>query len=572
MVRSSDELTAVLKELPEFRPHSLGELLISESLITPEQLNHAMRAQESQPDKRLGEILQAQGVVSHETIIKTLATKLGLPFVRLENFDPDPMAFNRLPAEAARRYRILPLMFFRGRLVVAMTDPTDQEALHLVRFMTGSSVDVAVVTETEMNRALGRYYGSSDEASAMGQLGISDYDDADRDNRELEKLGSDKPVVRFVANILSEAIQRRASDIHIRPQHGHVDLLFRVDGALGKIRTFRKALLPAVVSRIKIISGMNIAERRLPQDGRCEVTRDDSLCDLRVSVIPTSQGESVVIRILKKDGGLKSMDQIGFTGEDLARFQELASRPNGLLLVTGPTGSGKSTTLYAALNEIRRQNVKIITTENPVEYEMDDVEQIPVHSVPGYTFALALRHILRHDPDVIMVGEIRDHETAQIAVESSLTGHLVLSTLHTNSAAATITRMTEMGVEPYLLASTLSGVLAQRLVRRNCPHCRETEDVDENVRRHLGVEAGEAFVRGAGCDNCAGTGYHGRMVTYELLVNTAAVQRLILNDADAAEYQMQAKRDGMVPLTSHALELARQGHTSLAEAYRVRLA
>jgi len=571
LVTNTDELSEALGSQPTFRPHSMGEILVSEGLISPAQLKDALDIQAIEPHRRIGEILQEQGAVTHETILSTLAVKLGLPFVRLSGFDVDPLAVARLPVEIARRNRVMPVMFNKNRLVVVMSDPTDHETIHLLRFLHNSNIEVAVATDTEIQKAIDRYFGTSEEESAMGQLGIVEHDTEDDERAAIEQLGSEKPVVRLVNNIIREAIHRRASDVHVRPQDGRVDLLYRIDGSLLKIRQFSKALLPAVVSRIKILGRMNIAERRLPQDGRSRVVEGDAVCDLRISVIPTSQGESVVIRILNKQQGLKSMDEIGFSNRDLEIFDHLIHKPNGLLLVTGPTGSGKSTTLYAALDEVRKQNVKIITTENPVEYEMDGVEQISVNNVPGYTFARALRHILRHDPDVIMVGEIRDQETAKIAVESSLTGHLVLSTLHTNSAAATITRLVEMGVEPYLLSSTMIGVLAQRLLRRNCPHCLVEEKIEPAVRKSVGAGPKEKFLMGEGCDHCSGTGYFGRIVAYELMQITPEMRRLISANATSGQFFDQAVGDGMMPLTEHALTLARSKNTSLAEVYRVRL-
>lgn len=572
VVSTPEELAEALKGNPSFRPQQIGKILVAEGLVTDKQLRHALEIQAGDPQLRLGEILQDQGAATHETIISTLAEKLGLPFVRLKDFEVDPVCLNRLPVDVARRYQILPLMEHDRRLVVAMEDPTDQETIHLLRFLAGTSLEVVVATQGELQAAINRHYGDTEEESAIGDLGLEQQPDPDEDERRaMEQLGSERPIVRLVTNIIREAIKRRASDIHIQPQDGRVDLLYRIDGSLIYIRKLAKALLPAVVSRIKIIGRMNIAERRLPQDGRSRVVEGDAVCDLRISVIPTSQGESVVIRILNKNEGLRSIDQIGFSKRDLEIFQNLIHKSNGLLLATGPTGSGKSTTLYAAIDEVRKQNVHIVTTENPVEYEMDGVEQISVNTVPGYTFARALRNILRHDPDVIMVGEIRDQETARIAVESSLTGHLVLSTLHTNSAATTVTRLVEMGLEPYLLGSTLIGVLAQRLIRRNCPHCLAQEKVDASVRRNVGVGPKEKFHKGEGCDHCNGTGYFGRMVCYELLQVTPEMRKLIASNATAGQYYDQAVADGMIPLTEQAIGLARKKHTSLAEVYRVRL-
>ncbi len=572
VVSTPEELSQALKGNPSFRPQQIGKILVDEGLVTEKQLNEALEIQAGDPKLRLGEILQNQGMATHETIISTLAEKLGLPFVKLKDFEVDPICLNRLPVDVARRHQVLPLMVHDRRLVVAMEDPTDQETIHLLRFLAGTSLEIVVATKGELQAAINRHYGDTEQESAIGDLGLEQQVDPDEDERRaMEQLGSERPIVRLVTNIIREGIKRRASDIHIQPQDGRVDLIYRIDGSLVYIRKLAKALLPAVVSRIKIIGRMNIAERRLPQDGRTRVVEGDAVCDLRMSVIPTSQGESVVVRILNQNQGLLSIDELGFNKRDQEIFESLISKSNGLLLVTGPTGSGKSTTLYAGIGEVRKKNVHIITTENPVEYEMDGVQQIAVNTVPGYTFARALRNILRHDPDVIMVGEIRDTETANIAVESSLTGHLVLSTLHTNSAAATITRLVEMGVEPYLLSSTLIGVLAQRLIRRNCRHCMIEEKVDAKTRKVLGVGPREKFYKGKGCDHCNGTGYYGRMVTYELMQISSDMRRLIAANSPSGQYLDQAIADGMIPLTEQAIGLARKKHTSLAEVYRVRL-
>jgi type IV pilus assembly protein PilB len=387
----------------------------------------------------------------------------------------------------------------------------------------------------------------------------------------IQQLAEDKPTVRFVDSLLEDAIGRHASDIHLRPGEREVVVLFRIDGVLMEIRRIKPGNLAAIVSRIKIIGGMNIAERRLPQDGRHLVRLGDRTIDLRLSIMPTVYGESVVIRILDTRQSLKTLDQIGFSSEDAGRFRNLTSHNQGILLVTGPTGSGKSTTLYAALNGIKATGVNIITVEDPVEYQIDGIRQIQVKPQIGYTFARALRHILRHDPDVIMVGEIRDQETAIMATESALTGHLVLSTLHTNSAATTVTRLLEIGVAPYLLNASLLGVLAQRLVRRNCPECLEEEQVPDYVRTALGLEAQERFYVGRGCSHCHGKGFAGRVAAYELLEVTPALRALIQPAVAAQAIEAQAIADGMRPLTQSALALARDKRIALAEVYRVRL-
>jgi len=570
---SQQDLKAALRQQSSYPSRRLGELLVSEGLISTEQLDAALEAQKRDRHKRLGQILVEMGVTTDESIHTTLAHKLGVPFVKLREFDIDPEVLPLVSGALATKHTLMPLLFYEDHLVVAMEDPADIEAIDLLRFSTGHIIEVAVSTREDIAWAIDKHYGALDEALGLDSLlvGDQDEDDEKREMIEAEKLGKEKPVVRLVNGVILDGIRRRASDIHIHPTRKHAELSFRVDGNLIKIRNLDKRLLPAVVSRVKIIGRMDISERRLPQDGRSRVVYEGVVVDLRISVIPTVNGESVVIRILNTQVGLKTISELGFNEHDAEALVDMLHKSYGLILVTGPTGSGKSTTLYAALQEVRTQNVNIITVEEPVEYQMEGIEQIQVNRATNYTFARALRHILRHDPDVIMIGEIRDEETGKIAIESSLTGHLVLSTLHTNDAASAVTRMLEMGIEPYLLSATLLGVLAQRLVRCNCPHCIDEEPVDAAVRRTLEVGEDEVFYRGQGCDYCNHTGYKGRMAVYELLVATQAVRTLIKEGISKDELKALAFKEGMVTLTSNALQQARQRKTSLAEVYRVRL-
>lgn len=394
---------------------------------------------------------------------------------------------------------------------------------------------------------------------------------AEMHQKEAERLSVEQPVVKVVADLIDAAIQRRASDIHLRPGPETFELLYRIDGDLVPVRRFLRILLPAFVSRIKVIGGMNLAEHRVPQDGRASATSGSMEVDLRISVIPTIHGEAVVIRILNTAFSLRSVAEIGFGPRDEQLFRDILSRGQGMLLVTGPTGSGKSTTLYAAVLECRKQNVNIITVEDPVEAKIEDVLQVQINRVAGLTFARTLRNILRHDPDVVMVGEIRDQETAEIAVESALTGHLVFSTLHTNNAATTITRLLDLGVLPFLLKSTLLGVLAQRLGRRNCKFCKVPEPVDPHMRKVLGVAADEVFYVGQGCPKCEGRGIKGRIGIYELLEVTPEISKLIVPGADANAIHDLAEKQGMLSITKNAVTLARAGVISLQEAFSVRV-
>lgn len=418
---------------------------------------------------------------------RTLAERLSLPFIRLHDYPFDETVLTLIPAEFDRKHDVIPLRVNKTHLLVALASPMDMDLFQTLNFITGYSIDVTVATRTDIQWAVRKFYGARDDELALESLNGNSqpFREAADLHDEMMRLSSEKPIVRLVANIIVDAIERRASDIHIKPRDKNVELIYRMDGVLTNIRFFSKTLLPAVVSRIKILGGMNIAERRLPQDGRCCVKHKSNPVDLRISIMPTVEGESVVIRLLNAQVGLKAVSELGFSDHDQEIFLDLLNKSNGIFLVTGPTGSGKSTTLYAALAEVQRQNVNILTVEDPVEYHMDGIQQIQINHTTGYTFARALRNILRHDPDVILVGEIRDEETGKIAVESALTGHLVLSTLHTNDAAGAVTRLLEMGIEPYLLTGCLLGVLAQRLVKRNCEHCLEEEPVDPLIGMRL---------------------------------------------------------------------------------------
>lgn len=503
---------------------------------------------------------------------RTLAERLSLPFVTLKDYSFDETVLNLIPADYARKHDAIPLSINKSHLSVAVATPMDMELYQTLHFVTGFHIDMMVATKREIQWAVRKYYGAQDDELALESLNGDNHATATPEiQEELMRLSAEKPIVRLVANLLVDAIDRRASDIHIKPRGKNVELIYRMDGVLTNIRFFSKSLLPAVVSRIKILGGMNIAERRLPQDGRCCVKHKNNAVDLRISIMPTVEGESVVIRLLNSQIGLKSVAELGFSKHDEDIFLDLVSKSNGIFLVTGPTGSGKSTTLYAALAEVQRQNVNILTIEDPVEYHMDGIQQIQINNATGYTFARALRNILRHDPDVILVGEIRDEETGKIAVESALTGHLVLSTLHTNNAAGAVTRLLEMGIESYLLTGSLLGVLAQRLVKRNCPHCMKTEPVDALIRRALRVSEKEPFYHSTGCDHCNHTGVSGRIAVYELLQITDTLRKRINADITATEIHEIALKEGMVALTDNAMERARAKEISLAEVYRVRL-
>lgn len=546
----------------------LGELLIARGHINAEQLDELLTEQAKLPEHiKLGQLMIQRGLLDRLQLIKLLFEQLEIARIDLSQYPIDEHALALIPEELARSQQIMPIWSDAERLVVASPMPSNHELLHLLGFVAGRSVEAVLARSEEIERAICEHYGSRYSQN----LPEFETPEPELSLQRIKQLAEDKPTVRFVDSLLNDAIARRASDIHIRPGAKTSSVLLRIDGVLEEVHQIKTTTLPAIISRIKIIGGMNIAERRLPQDGRHLVKLAGRAVDLRLSIMPTVHGESVVIRVLDTEQGLLSLEQLGFSEADALRFRHLSNLNQGILLVTGPTGSGKSTTLYAALNDLKERGINIITVEDPVEYQIDGIRQIQVKPQIGYTFARALRHILRHDPDVIMVGEIRDPETALMACESALTGHLVLSTLHTNSAATTITRLLEIGIAPYLLNASLIGVLAQRLARRNCPHCLSEEPVSPEVRRSLGVSFEEPFYKGTGCNQCRGKGLKGRVAVYELLQVTPTLRNLIQADSSAQCIEQQAIADGMTPLTQNALALARNKLIPLSEVYRVRL-
>ena len=505
-----------------------------------------------------------------DAVAWSAAARIGLPLLHLDAIEPQPGAIATLPAATARRLRAVPLLVHRGHVAVAVDATVGAETIEALDFLSRDRVVPVIASERALRRAIGRCYDRIEDADIARQLGI---DPAGRGDaaHEVERLALEKPVVRMIHGIVAEAIARRASDIHLRPGEHALELLYRIDDDMVPVRRFLQALAPALVSRIKVLGAMNLAEHRLPQDGRTTFTLDDGRqVDLRISVLPTVFGESVVVRLLDTDESLKTLDQIGFGAVDRQRLDDLMARSHGMFLTTGPTGCGKSTTLYAMLLEMRRQRINILTIEDPVEFHIEDIQQMQVNRAAGFTFASALRNFLRHDPDVIMVGEVRDHETAEIAIESALTGHLVLSTLHTNTAATTVTRLLDLGVEAFLLRSSLLAVMAQRLVRLTCEHCATDEPVDEHVRAVLGVGLEERFTIGRGCARCNGLGVFRRSAVYELMEITPAIRSLIVPGAEADRIFEAAVTEGMVPITRAAVQLAREGRISLAEAWRVR--
>jgi type IV pilus assembly protein PilB len=502
----------------------------------------------------------------------SIASQWDMPILPILDFEPDPDAMSQLTSDAVHKLRAIPLIVHNRLIAVALENAGDGKVIEELNFLTAHRVVPVVASAQVIRDGIARHYDRIEDASIAVELGLDlKADSAETTEREAQRLAEEQPVVRLVANMITEAVKRRASDIHLRPGEQGTEILYRIDGEMVPVRRLMHALQPAVVARVKVIAGMNLAEHRRPQDGRTTFTVDDGRkVDMRVSVLPAVHGESVVLRLLDTSEGLFSIDQLGLTPADRVRFDDVMGRSFGMFLTTGPTGSGKSTTLYAMLQELRKQRINILTIEDPVERHVDSVQQMQVNRAVDFTFASALRNFLRHDPDVIMVGEIRDHETANIAVESALTGHLLLSTLHTNTAATTVTRLLDLGVESFLLRASLLAIMAQRLVRLTCKHCKELETVDPHVREALGVGPEEVFHTGRGCSHCDGLGMHGRRAVYELMVVTPAIRRLIVSGAEADKLHRLAIEEGMTPLTQAAVALAREGHISLTEAWRER--
>jgi len=575
-IRNATDVGELLNRVAPIGERHIGEILVEEGEITEQQLQNLLeRQRESHGHHHLGDMLVEEGLVTREQLHLALARKFSIPYVSLKDFEIDDTVLGMVPADMAMQYNVLPLASVDGKLVVAIENPLDWDAIDAIRYRTGRAAEVVVTSARDISLALNRYYNEFDDGSALDEFELSPVGNGvtyaeETHEDDLEELALKKPVVRLLNAILWQAVKRKASDINIRPEKDRASVYYRIDGVLQFVRTLHKSLLPPLVSRIKITGHMNVADHRVPQDGHARLIKNKHSIDLRISVMPTVHGESVVIRLLDKEVGLRPLEVLGFRDEELMKLRDLVTKPHGMVLVTGPTGCGKSTTLYAMLNEVRKANPHIITVEDPVEYAMEGVEQIQISNITGYTFAEALRHILRHDPDVIMVGEIRDLETAQIANKAALTGHLMLSTLHTNDAISSVTRLIDMGVEPFLLSSTLLGAMAQRLVRTLCEECKEVDSVDPALRKALGVSEDETFYRGRGCPSCNQSGYRGRVAVCEIFTMTPEIQQMIHDNVGNRELIEEARGQGMTTLVENAIVLALEGRTSLEEVYKIR--
>jgi type IV pilus assembly protein PilB len=572
----------------------LGECLLKENLITPQQLKEALDYQRVNGG-RLASTLVRLGILSDEEVTAVLSRQYGVSSVNLDLFEVDPAAVGLVPKETAERYSVLPLSRVGATLTLAMVDPTNVFAVDDIKFMTGLTVEPVVVSEGALTTAIGRYYGTSREielakvmeglvAQTASQNEYGDdfdaleleTDEEEIDLENLERMAEDAPVVKLVNVILVDALRRNASDIHLEPYEREFRVRFRVDGVLYNIMTPPLKMRDAMTSRLKILARLDIAEKRLPQDGRIKLKvrldgRSREL-DFRVSTLPTIYGEKMVLRLLDKENLRLDLTLLGFEPDSLEKFKRNISKPFGMVLVTGPTGSGKTSTLYSALQSLNTPDTNIITAEDPVEYNLQGVNQVQMKESIGLNFAAALRSFLRQDPNIILVGEVRDFETAEIAVKAALTGHLVLSTLHTNDAPSTISRLMNMGIEPFLVATSVNLIQAQRLVRRICKECKTQVNMPSEALVDVGFQATESkeiqVFKGVGCSACNGTGYKGRVGLYEVMEITDEVRELILVGASGLELRRKAIEEGMLTLRQSGLEKIRQAMTTIDEVVR----
>lgn len=560
-----------------FTGKKLGELLIEKSYVDNASLENAVNQQKVR-NCRIGQALVDLGCVTHTQLNETLSEQAGIAIADLESMDISPDLIGLVPADMVSKYNILPISQNGNELTLAMVDPFDMQAIADLRLVTGCSIIRRYGNPVEMERAIQKFYGSN-VARMLDHLNPdqtteseSDLSEEDISAAKLHELAREPSLVNLVNLILLEAIEAKASDIHIEPFEKQVRIKYRVDGVLTEKSTSPKKLQAAIISRIKIMADMNIAERFVPQDGHIEFMGKSGKVDIRVSTVPTVFGESIVMRILDRSAALISLDDLGMSQATLKGFQQCLTKSHGIVLVTGPTGSGKTTSLYASLNRIYSPSLKIITIEDPVEYQLDGIIQMPVNPRRGLTFGKGLRHILRQDPDVIMVGEIRDKETADIAIRAALTGHLVFSTLHTNDAAGAITRLIDMGVEPFLLASSLEGVIAQRLVRRICPACKTQYNPEDTILRGLDnsvqVSRTTPIYHGTGCSECNNTGMSGRIGIYELIKITEQMRKLIASNP-TAEQIIQAAPADHVSMRHDGIDKMFRGITTPEEVLRV---
>ena len=553
---------------------SLGESLVDEGIVTAEQLKQAQTEAKRQ-GLRLRQALVKMGFIAEDDLVAFLSSKLGLPKIELGNYLIDSKIVELVPEPLARKYVLIPVLKIGNRLTCAMLDPWNIFALDEIRMKTNLIIEPAVATEEEIKKSIDQYYGAkgsmADLIKSMDEGKLAVKKEEEIDTKKLKGMVEEPLVIRLVNLIIMEAVQERASDIHIEPEENVLKTRFRVDGVLHEVDSPPKHLQSTIISRIKIMASLDIAERRKPQDGRFSINTAGRKIDVRVSCMPTVYGENVVMRLLDSLSAVLELDQLGFSKHVLEKYKNLITRPHGVILVTGPTGSGKTTTLYAALEKINTVEKNIITIEDPVEYKLEGIRQVQINPKVDLTFANGLRSILRQDPDIIMVGEMRDFETAEIAIQSALTGHLVFSTLHTNDAPGAVTRLIDMGVEPFLVSSSVIGILAQRLVRTICPSCKVKYKPTKEELSNIGLSNEEKyeFSKGKGCDECMNTGYKGRIGIYELMIIDDSLRNLIIAKTPTDEIRKKALASEMIALKDDGVKKIKAGLTTVEEVFRV---
>ena len=551
----------------------LGDVLVQNGVITEEDLQRGLERQKGS-GRKLGETLVDEGIATEENIARALSNQFHYDMVDLQNTEIPQEILDLVPANVLKKHRAIPFEYSPDNmnvLRVAMSDPMDIGAMDDINIITNLQVEPVVATMGSVMLAIDRYYGQAEVNSALEEYTREKESQMIEQEDMYSEDVNNSPIVQLVKGMIDQAVRQRASDIHIEPMERQVRIRYRIDGALYEKAVYSIRLLPAIVARIKIIGGMDISEKRKPQDGRITQIVDRKEFDIRVSILPTVYGEKIVMRLTSKNALTKEKSQLGLKPEELKKFDHILKNPHGILLVTGPTGSGKSTTLYTALSELNKEDVNIITVEDPVEANIDGINQVQVNNKANLTFASALRSILRQDPDIIMIGEIRDQETASIAVQASITGHLVVSTLHTNSAASTITRLADMGIEPYLIADSTIGVIAQRLVRRLCPECKRQKkaDAEELELLQLAPDADVTIYEPCGCPRCDGTGFKGRIGVYEIMEVTQPLKSIISKNGSAEDIKEKALEEGMNTLRMSATKYVLEGITSVQEMMRV---
>jgi len=550
----------------------LGDLLLEGGLISKEQLDEALEIQKKTGEK-LGQILLNHDYVTQQDIIKVLEFQLGIPHVELETYDIDPSACMFVSESLAKRYDLIPIQIDNGVLIVAMSDPLNVFAIDDIKIYSGMEVRPVLATLKDINKAIDKYYSVWKDMESVDELGI-EYglvNIANNLDDEASEEINNSPAVKLLNSIIEQAISINASDIHIEPFEQYIKVRFRVDGQLVEAMRAEIEIMPSIVTSMKIISGLSIGKKRLPQDGRFLVTVNDSEYDLRVSILPTVYGEKIVIRITNKKNFVISKEALGFSREDLLKFDSILKKTNGIILIAGPTGSGKTTTLYSAISEMNKPDLNIVTIEDPVEYLIDGVNHVQVNADAGLSFAVGLRSILKQDPNIIMIGEIRDIETAEIAVKAAITGHLVLSTIHTNDAPETVFRLIDMGIEPFMVASSVAGVIAQRLVKKICPNCSYKYKASEEDLQVLGFKSSEEIMlyRGKGCTVCNKTGYKGRIGVYEIMTLNKFHRELINKGCSEDVLRNELIKSGMVTLMENVKRCVLEGSTTLSEMIRI---